>query len=218
MTITDAADKVGITGDKKFICLWKRGIRVHERPPLRGNDNPSLNDENSLRELVSKDPDNLTKVANRIGITYELLLSWMSFHGIPVPTKLDKSRFSFMKRVEKQPNGCWIWLGRDLVKVEGVRSPPRSASAKLFRNDYTGSVTKPMCGNENCVNPNHLVFIGMKLNDGTVITRLKQIPENWRTIQQMENLDECKRAAEKLDGGATGSLEQYLADEDDFVF
>lgn len=78
-----------------------------------------------------------------------------------VPRRKNKTRTleeRFWRRVLRQ-DSCWLWRGRSLTisTAPGVISNPRRWAIERFAGGVVpaGTSPQPMCGHENCVNPEH---------------------------------------------------------------
>jgi len=78
-----------------------------------------------------------------------------------VPRRKNKTRTleeRFWRRVLRQ-DSCWLWRGRSLTisTAPGVISNPRRWAIERFAGGVVpaGTSPHPMCGHDNCVNPEH---------------------------------------------------------------
>ena len=73
---------------------------------------------------------------------------------------------SFWDRVEKQENGCWLWLNRTTRRYGKFRGQPVHRYAyELFKGSVPpGLELDHLCRNPYCVNPDHLEAVTHKEN------------------------------------------------------
>ncbi len=68
----------------------------------------------------------------------------------------------FLSKI-KVINGCWDWLassnnkGTPVFVINGVAISARRVSYSIFINPSSTSYLESTCGNQNCVNPDHLI-------------------------------------------------------------
>ena len=89
-----------------------------------------------------------------------------------MPRKLDSDGLvRFMEKVEKLPDGCWIWNGAKEHRGYGFfwfgrrqTGAHRWAYQKLKRPIGFGLVIDHLCRNISCVNPEHMDVVSVREN------------------------------------------------------
>ena len=62
----------------------------------------------------------------------------------------------------KGPRGCWYWTGVKKVRINRLTySMPRLMYAMFVGSVYPGDKIIRACGNKMCVNPAHLLKVGV---------------------------------------------------------
>lgn len=113
----------------------------------------------------------------------------------------------FLEKIDKQPNGCWLWtgaIGKDgygIVKAECVTMSAHRLSFILFKQEPGDLQVLHRCDVPNCVNPEHL-FLGTQqqnLEDA--------IAKGRRAAHKLT--DEQVREIRKLDFMPPSKIQKY---------
>jgi len=99
---------------------------------------------------------------------------WMS-HGDPLTILTDRGKpliERFMKRVEIQPDGCWMWTGattRGYGQFSVAHTAGRRVAHRWSYEYHVGPIPEGLtidhlCRNPSCVNPEHLEAVTIHEN------------------------------------------------------
>lgn len=129
--------------------------------PRKGRDNPTLSEKVNLEKALREQCSSVRSFAVEQDTTIAVLTSWVAYHGLTLPSKDEMAVTKFYKNVElNEETECWLWKGKDSISFQGrVMKPERFAvSIVAGRGDLGKKRLIHTCGNDKCVNPDHLVL------------------------------------------------------------
>lgn len=116
-----------------------------------------------LDDLLSR-CSSLRKLAKALNVPYSLLVKWINFHDLGLPTKEDMAIAKFYESlVECYPSieVCWHWKGKKLMRYQNKSVHPRRFAMEQILGIRTDrKMIIEACSDPECVNPFHMSFRG----------------------------------------------------------
>jgi len=185
LTMKKLAQASGIS--EQYICNIELGKRNPPRDDLIRRFSQALNVSfESLVEHISGD----RATRRKSGAQRDLLIN-------------------FFNKVDKRPNGCWIWKRKSFPQIWNGR---RVVSARRWvyshlhpKEDMLGLQVLTTCGNPKCINPDHLKLCSFSERNEILVKRGIVMRGEKHCCSKL-TMDQVKEIREKAKGQSQRSL------------
>lgn len=141
-----------------------------ELAPIPGYSRYHINGE----DIINRTGKKLKPHKGKANIRYRLksddgkvvcksIIAWRQLAGLTGAIRKDRNKINeteFFAKAKELPNGCWGWLGKKKNGYGLINSQNMNFAhqvAYFFKNNEKRTDLIHLCGNRDCINPDHIV-------------------------------------------------------------